>query len=245
MKKILLAGVVLGSASSVAFAADFRPSVYDWTGFYIVGNLGAAFNSSNVDEDVNSGDLGDLGKELKDKVQSNETVFTAGGGLGYTWQLDTIVLGAEADINYTGFDDSRHRTRDIAGIGTVETDLGMQADWFGTVRGRLGFAADNVLIYGTGGLAYGNVQGDGRITLDNGDFFKGSESSTNWGWTLGGGAEVAFDENWVGGAEVLYVDLGSSDFDFENGAVNEVHEKINGHIDEAFTVVRTTIKYKF
>ena len=250
MNRTLFATIIVVSASSAAapaIAAEMvpPPAVYDWTGFYVGGNLGAAINSSTVDQNVNSGDLGDIGKELKDQIQDSQTVFTGGGELGYNWQFNSWVLGAEADFNFTDFNDSSHRHRDIAGIGTVDSDLSLKADWFGTLRGRLGFAVDNWLIYGTGGAAYGNVNAQGKITLDNGDFFKGSESSTNWGWTAGGGAEFAFDQNWIVGAEVLYVNLGSSDFNFNNGALNTIHEKINGHIDEAFTVVRATAKFKF
>jgi len=252
MNRTLFATIIVVSASSAAapaIAAEMVPPpvVYDWTGFYVGGNLGAAINSSTVDQNVNSGDLGDIGKELKDQIQDSQTVFTGGGELGYNWQFNSWVLGAEADFNWTDFNDSSHHHRDIEGLGTVDTDLSLEADWFGTLRGRLGFAVNNWLIYGTGGAAYGHVKAQGKIAFDNdnGDFFKGSESSTNWGWTAGGGAEFAFDQNWIVGAEVLYVNLGSSDFNFNNGALNEIHEKINGHIDEAFTVVRATAKFKF
>src|SRR5262249_53711034 len=151
-------------------AADLGPGpapVYDWTGFYVGGNLGAAINSSTVDDDVHSGDLGPLGKDLKDEIQSSQTVFTGGGGIGYNWQIENWVFGAETDFNFTDFNDSSHRTGDIAGIGTFDSDLSLKANWFGTLRGRLGFAADNVLFYGTGGLAYGDVEAQGRIALEN------------------------------------------------------------------------------
>jgi outer membrane immunogenic protein len=201
-----------------------------------------------VDNNVNSGDLGPLGKELKDTIQSDQTVFTGGGELGYNWQFNGgWVLGAEADFNFTDFNASRHRTRDLGDFGKVDTDLSLEADWFGTLRGRLGFAVDNWLFYGTGGAAYGNLQAQGKIAFDNdnGDFFKGSESNTKWGWTAGGGAEYAFDQSWIVGAEVLYVNLGSTDFNVNNGPLNQIHENIKGHVDEAFTVVRGTVKFKF
>src|SRR5205814_3425975 len=127
-KKYFLAGIVVVSASSGALAGDIAPApalVYDWTGFYIGGNLGAAINSSTVDSDVNSGDLGDLGKQLKDKIQGNQTAFTGGGEIGYNWQINSVVLGLETDFNYLGFNQSSSRTRDIAGIGTVDSNLSL------------------------------------------------------------------------------------------------------------------------
>src|SRR4029078_13731798 len=92
-------------AAAPAIAAEMvpPPAVYDWTGFYVGGNLGAAMNSSTVDQNVNSGDLGDVGKELKDQIQDSQTVFTGGGELGYNWQFNSWVLGAEADFNFPDF----------------------------------------------------------------------------------------------------------------------------------------------
>lgn len=249
MKKILLAGSMLVFVSPIGYAADLGPApepVYDWTGFYFGLNAGAAFNSSSVDENAIEGDLPpDVAHNLAAKIESNETVFTGGGEIGYNWQMNNLVIGAETDFNYLGFDESRHRARAVDGLGEVDSSVGLQTDWYGTVRARLGFASDNILVYGTGGLAYGNIQADGRVTAENGDFWKGSESSTNWGWTIGGGAEVGITPSWTAGAEILYVDLGSSDFDFRNGELNEVSERINGDIDAAFTVVRATAKFKF
>src|SRR6476620_8964976 len=118
-------GLLVLAAPAIAAEMVPPPEVYDWTGFYVGGNLGAASNNSKVDHNVKSGDLGPLGKELKDTIQSDQTVFTGGGELGYNWQFNSWVLGAEADFNWTDFNDSRHRHRDIEGIGTVDTDLSL------------------------------------------------------------------------------------------------------------------------
>jgi len=69
----------------------------------------------------------------------------------------------------------------------------------------LGFAAHNVLFFGTGGLAYGHVDADGKVVLNDVDLWDGGQSQTNWGRTIGGGLEYEFD-NFIIGAEYLYVD---------------------------------------
>jgi outer membrane immunogenic protein len=252
MKKYLLAGVVVFSASSAALAADLQPAppeVYDWTGFYLGLNAGVAWNNSSVDDSVKTGDLpGDLARQLEDKIQGDQTAFTGGGEIGYNWQIDSVVVGVETDFNYLGFDQSKNRSRDIEGLGTVNSELTLKADWFGTLRGRLGYAFDNFLIYGTGGLAYGHVDANGKINVDTGegtDSWKGTTSNTNVGWTIGGGAEYAIDPNWTIGAEYLYVDLGNPDMNFEQTAAETIHEKIDGKVNVAFSVVRATLKYKF
>jgi outer membrane immunogenic protein len=73
-------------------------------------------------------------------------------------------------------------------------------DWFGTVRGRVGYAMDRALIYGTGGLAFGSVE---NRYLD-GPANSFSEKCTQTGWTAGAGIEYAFDDHWSAKAEYLY-----------------------------------------
>src|SRR3954453_21189623 len=107
MKRLLAAGSTALLTTSGAFAGDLAPApgpVYDWTGFYLGGNIGAAFNSSSADEQALQADLpSDIAHDLANEVQSSSTVFTGGGELGYNWQIDSFVIGAETDFNFTGF----------------------------------------------------------------------------------------------------------------------------------------------
>ena len=73
--------------------------------------------------------------------------------------------------------------------------------WFGTVRGRAGYAINNILFYGTGGLAFGELRGQ---------TFGLTETHTTAGWTAGVGAEFGFAQNWTAKIEYLYVDLSNS-----------------------------------
>jgi outer membrane immunogenic protein len=229
MKKFLLAGVVIISASTVAMAADLAPEpvAYDWTGFYLGLNAGAAWNNSSVDFD---------GLGLEDSIEDDQTVFTGGVEAGYNWQMDSIVFGVETDFNYLGFDSDE----DFA-LGGTTASFDSKADWFGTLRGRLGFAADNILFYGTGGLAYGHAKIEGDI-VNGVNSLSGDESNVNWGWTIGAGMQYAFNENWILGAEYLYVDLGEPDFDLDcTGACGA----FDSDADLAFSVVRAKLDFKF
>jgi outer membrane immunogenic protein len=219
MKKFLLAGVVIISASTAAMAADLAPVpvAYDWSGFYLGLNAGAAWNNSNVDIDDGVGGVFSL--------DGDDTVFTGGAEAGYNWQMDSFVMGVETDFNYLGFD----QEEDFGGGNSLD----IEADWFGTFRGRLGFAADNLLFYGTGGVAYGHGDVEACTTADGCN----SESNVNWGWTVGAGMQYAFDQSWILGAEYLYVDLGNPDVDC--GAA------CSGDADVAFSVVRAKLDFKF
>ena len=98
-----------------------------------------------------------------------------GGQIGYNWQVHpNWVLGLEADIQGSAAEDTFAAYK-------------FANPWFGTLRGRAGYAMNNVLVYLTGGLAYGG----GRI-----EFAGMSESQTHFGWTFGGGVEVGLTPNW-------------------------------------------------
>ena len=109
---------------------------------------------------------------------------------GYNWQSGPLVFGVEGDLQATGADDTFAPWK-------------FSNPWFGTVRGRVGYAFNNILFYGTGGLAFGELRGE---------TFGLSESHTNAGWTAGVGAEFGFAQNWSAKIEYLYVDLSDSRF---------------------------------
>ena len=113
MKKYLLAGALVVASSSLALAADIEPApepVYDWTGFYLGLNAGAAWNNSSVDNNFDQNNIDPaFANQIEDGIEGDQTAFTGGAQAGYNWQIDSIVLGLEADFNYLGFDESRHR----------------------------------------------------------------------------------------------------------------------------------------
>jgi outer membrane immunogenic protein len=116
--------------------------------------------------------------------------FEGGVQGGYNWQNGPWVFGVEADFQATGAEDTFAPWK-------------FSNPWFGTVRGRAGYAVNNILFYGTGGLAFGELRGE---------TFGLSETHTNVGWTAGVGAEVGLTQNWSAKIEYLYVDLASSNF---------------------------------
>lgn len=224
--------------ASGAHAAD--TSAYDWNGFYLGANAGLGWSNGTVDSHMYG--EGVRNREVESGIDSGQTGFTAGGLIGYGHQIDRIVLGAEADINYLGLSDSSKRVYDLDGDPlTARADL--EADWFGTIRGRLGVTFDNVLVYGTGGAAFGHVNASGKYTLaetPGSEVWKGSSDSTNWGWTLGAGAEYGID-NWRLGVEYLYVDLGDGQWNSNIIGINQA----KGNADFAVSTLRATAKYRF
>ena len=122
------------------------------------------------------------------KVTNNPTEPAGvAGGLqaGYNWQSGPLVVGAETDIQLSGAED-------------VLAPWKFANPWFGTARGRIGWASNNILFYGTGGLAYGSLE------LTSAGM---TQTRTHYGWTLGLGAEVGLTPNWTAKVEYLYFDL--------------------------------------
>jgi outer membrane immunogenic protein len=108
-----------------------------------------------------------------------------GIGGGYNWQIGDVVLGAEADLQLSAASDRFAAWQ-------------FSNEWFGTVRGRVGYAISNVMVFATFGFAYGGG------TIDMGGL---SESHLHLGWAAGGGLEVGLTPNWSAKAEYLFVDL--------------------------------------
>ena len=124
------------------------------------------------------------------------------GGLqaGYNWQTGQFVFGGETDIQISGADDTFAPYK-------------FSNPWFGTLRGRAGFAINNVLLYGTAGLAYGELKGE---------FFGIDENKTHIGWTAGAGLEFGFAQSWSAKVEYLYMDLGNRGYSI-TGVDNGLH----------------------
>ena len=139
--------------------------------------------------------------------------FVGGAQAGYNWQTGPWVFGIEGDLQGNGASDTFAPWK-------------FSNPWFGTVRGRAGYALNNVLFYGTAGLAFGELSGQtfGGLT----------ETHTYAGWTVGVGAEVGLAQNWSAKVEYLYVDLNDSNFTI-TGAQNGYH----------FGLLRAGVNYHF
>lgn len=213
LKLIVATGVVLG-LSVAASAAPKKPlpppplpPAWSWTGFYIGGNVGYSWGNSNTT--VNFFDpTGLLGS-----AQSSFGMpgFVGGGQIGYNWQVTNWVWGVETDIAGSGERGSAVYTCTVAmcSIGPITDSLSQKIEWFGTSRGRVGFLwTPDVLIYATGGAAYGEVKTTEAIAGPGGTGTLGF-NTTRLGWTVGTGAEGHIaGSNWTWQVQYLYIDLG-------------------------------------
>lgn len=177
-KTIALTGLALAATVGLAYAADIpgisRP-------YAAPAPASAAYSWMGPYIGVN---LGYLWGEVS-RSSSEPSGGVLGLQAGYNWQSGPLVLGVETDIQGSNADD-------------MEGARKFSSSWFGSTRGRVGYAMNNVLAYGTGGLAYGDLE------LATAGL---SESRMHFGWALGVGAEVGLVPNWTARVEYLYLDL--------------------------------------
>jgi outer membrane immunogenic protein len=191
---------------------------YTWTGFYIGGNAGYGWGNADTDVDPLPDPVTFVNLRPT-RLEPDPNGFIGGGQVGFNWQWNKwLVLGAEADFQGSDMQGSDTLSPIIQNDGTPWPfdhsfiHSNERTQWFGTVRGRIGFVPFcRLLIYGTGGLAYGNV--DYSANTDFG-FSSGFEkyqtdfTKTKVGWTAGAGTEYALSHHWSVKLEYLYYDLG-------------------------------------
>jgi outer membrane immunogenic protein len=199
-----LTSSLLGIAA-VANAADMPvkappapvpPPIFSWTGFYIGGNVGAGWSDRTLNDTL-------FGVDITN--QGNGATFIGGGQVGYNYQINSLVLGVEADFDWASNNNSGNGTV----IGPDTFQVTSNNTWVTTLAGRLGYAADRFLFYVKGG---GGWIGNSGFTITNvttGTSVTTSNSNTDSGWLIGGGAEWAFNDNWS--ARIEYDFLGLSD----------------------------------
>ncbi len=206
MRKLaaLLAFSTVLAFGATAQAAEMieAPAVYDWTGFYFGGNIGYGFDGHDR-VGIQPTEPGVPGASGLGEIKL-QGVF-GGGQIGYDWQMGSFVFGAIADAEFSGlFDDFTDKSHPEISPKIHGSD---DIDWWGTVRGRAGWAFDRFLVYGTGGLAWGDIDYDLRVT-PGGNEDEIGKHDFRVGWTAGGGVAWAFTDAWSVGAEYLYVNFG-------------------------------------
>ena len=221
LRTLLVAAALSGAAIAQAYAADqsvpsglgspsyypnaYYPTSIRWTGFYAGLNLGGAWSSAHTNNPFSG---------LSDSAEGG---FVLGGAqIGANWQWDSLVFGVEADFDWTGLQSSATDAK-----GYVNT---VSANWLSTITGRVGYALNQILVYGKGGIAFTNESNNIKIPpgvyippgapgVDPVGSTVGSQSIA-LGWTIGAGLEYAFDPHWSFRFEYDFADFSSHSFAF-------------------------------
>jgi outer membrane immunogenic protein len=258
LRTILISGLATALLSGAALAADLPtkkeapafvppPAAVSWTGFYIGVNGGYAGDefkypfSGNYEDVISASGAADL----------TSSGFLGGVQAGYNYQFaSSWVAGLEADIDATSITGkvSVNASGSFEGYpasGSVSAKS--EQPYLGTLRGRLGYlVTDRFLVFGTGGLAYGQVKTSADAGYSYGPgpdsgTFSWSKDTIHTGWTLGAGVEYMINKNWTFKTEYLYVDLGSKTLLSGSGDGYAYDLKVH----PTDNIVRAGLNYKF
>ena len=205
----------LPSRKGVVAAPVYVPPAFTWTGFYAGVNAGYAFRAEDNAATTGTPGFQALvpGGAAPGGLKVGGDGFIGGAQIGYNYQINQFVVGLETDIQYI---DNKGRSS-FTGLPVAGTQLNTSAssevNYLGTLRARLGYTpVDRLLIFATGGLAYGQVKSNASVLgVQNAALgWAGEKSDTKYGWTVGAGAEYALTNNVTLKAEYLYYDLGKS-----------------------------------
>jgi outer membrane immunogenic protein len=242
MKAIFLSGVAAIGIAASAYAADLpmrtapfapTPAAPSWTDFYLGGNIGylVQHDSSSL---TNFTDFSVSPPTTNPQSgTASATSFTGGIQAGFNWQFaSSWVVGLEGDWNWADPSDNLCRGTngglECSDNGTGFLSMSEKTDWLATARGRLGFLWNSVLIYGTGGAAWGSVKTTLTANCSATAFGCGASlvpsatsssfTNTKMGWVAGLGAETMLGPHWSTRLEWLHYDLGSVNDAFTSAA---------------------------
>jgi outer membrane immunogenic protein len=228
MKKILLGAATFIAMAAPALAADMpaRPYtkapaytapevVYNWTGFYIGGNIGGAFGSNNG-------------------LNGDDARFMGGVQGGFDYQFaSNWVIGAEAQYDWMN---NKNNTLVFPG-GTVVT--AKNNDQLGSVTGRFGYTWGPALLYAKGGFAWRNNNNIGVFNAAGTPVAFTTNGNQQNGWTVGAGFEYMFAPNWSAKAEYQYYNF--SNTTFNTGPVDIVGTRFRDNEQ----TVKVGVNYRF
>jgi outer membrane immunogenic protein len=222
--------------SGGAQAADMRPAppvpyvapVFNWTGFYLGGNIGGAWGRRDVEDTRFGLDFG----------RSSDGVFIFGGQVGYNYQMGRFVLGVEADISSLSGGDRRGNGVIVPGIvGPIAVTA--EDSWVSTVAARFGYTNGNWLLYGKAGGGWLNAKDITVTNLSTGASITGGGDRSRSGGLFGVGIEYAFGNNWTMKFEYDHLSLGSRSFVVPAGS------PFPALVGDTFTIDRSVDMFKF
>ena len=213
-RSILLAAACAIVSVQAAYAADmptkapaYAPiAMYNWTGFYVGGQVGGGwFSSQTTDVDATTSFPAGF---VQGTIDGNGLL--GGGYAGFNYQINQFVIGIDGDYSWA---DLKGSGSDISPINLGTTTHDEEVKWIATVTGRVGYAVNNWMFFGKGGWAWAGFDGNSStMNVAGVNTSNATSSETRDGWTLGTGVEWGFLPHWSAKLEYDYVKFNTSNF---------------------------------
>jgi outer membrane immunogenic protein len=197
-------------------------SYYNWTGFYLGGNLGGAWANGSVSDSL-----------FGVSDSTGHSGFIGGGQLGFNYQISNLVLGIEGDVDWTSLSATGSG---VLNPGGATLQASANTNWVSTLAGRFGVAFDQMLVYGKAG---GGWTGNTATITNLTSAASASASNINSGWLVGAGVEWAFWSNWSTKIEYNYLGLRSWTF------ASAVFPADTFTVNRNIQMVKVGVNYKF
>lgn len=214
MKRLLLTTVAATAitATGVAVAADLPMAtkapppglapmpVFSWSGCYLGAHVGLGTNHTQWQDTQAVGDLDAFATFRSPETNGSGGVF--GGQVGCDWQVSSVwVLGVQGTFSGANI---KSTAQDQFNAQWTLTD---NINWYATFTGKVGWAINNVMLYGKGGAAWAST----KLEVENSGFtIFNPQNITRTGWTVGGGVEWGFAPSWSAFGEVNFYDFGNT-----------------------------------
>jgi outer membrane immunogenic protein len=250
MKRVALAITFIASAGSAALAADLPPPYaprapavyvpapvpyYNWSGVYIGGNIGGAWQQGNLSDN--------LGNTFP---TSNSFKGLGGGQVGVNYEFGGgVVVGAEAMFDWRFNNNNTSNTTLIVPggpLGGVPAAITVNNQWLTTATGKLGYAWDRTLVYAKAGGAWVGSSNP-TVSINNASQTV-SANTSNWGWTVGAGVEYAFWGTWSARVEYDYIGLTNQTFTVPATAITPGGDQFTFN-NRNIQMITAGINYKF
>jgi outer membrane immunogenic protein len=236
MRQILLSTLAFAALTSASLAGDLAapratpiflapPPSYSWSGFNIGADIGGGLANLNANTSFGA-------------YNASASGPVGGGRIGYAYQYDHLVFGAEGDFYGAGISNNKY-------VSLFDTRINRNQDWLAAINGRFGYASYRTLFYALGGVAF--TQGSNTFTAGTllAPMLAGGGLATRVGVThnytgfdVGAGVEYGFADNWLGRLEYRYYGFGSWNYP-GNVWIQQTQASLND------SVVTLGLSYKF
>jgi outer membrane immunogenic protein len=211
----------------------YRPALYDWTGIYLGGNVGAAFLRDSASQW--SGAPGGVSVPINGSFSNNPAGALGGGQVGANWEFAPWVVGVEAMWSGAVSMSSTTMVTTTGGSNVTLTD---NLFWLASVTGRVGYAHDDLLFYVKGGGAWESVKYLENLGAGGATGLQQTITDVRTGFTVGAGIEYGLTENFSAKVEYDFYDFGTKNYNFNLvtplSISSQVHQVLAG-INYRFT----------